>query len=260
MAKKAVFGTCHLCGASGKLSFEHVPPEAAFNDRSVRSPDIERIFELQNLDDLSKIGGKQSQRGIGGYTLCESCNSRTGHWYGAHYAAWAYQAAGYLVRSPTRMTLAYPFHILPLRVIKQIICMFFSVNSHHFREAHPDLVRFVLNPREKYFSRTARVFVGYSASDRSRMSGIAGMLSGGTTRVYSEISFPPFSYILDLNQQAPVHEMLDISFFSGFGYDDYRALSLPMPVLSVYTHLPGDFRSREAVLSAVQHRSAESQL
>lgn len=257
MAKKAVFGVCHICGANGKLSFEHVPPESAFNDRTVRSPDAKRVFGLQNLDDLSKIGGRQSQRGIGGHTLCESCNSRTGHWYGAHYAAWAYQAAGYMVGSPTQLTLAYPFHILPLRVIKQIICMFFSVNPPGFRLAHQDLVRFVLNPKEKYLSPAVRLFAGYTASDRSRSSGVAGMLSGESMRVYSEISFPPFSYILDLNHQAPVHEMLDISFFSRFGYDDYRALNLRMPVLSIYTPFPGDFRSREQVLSAVERRGEE---
>lgn len=253
MARKPVFGTCHICGANTKLSFEHVPPESAFNDRAVRTPDAKQVFGLQNLDDLNKLRARQSQRGIGDYTLCESCNSRTGHWYGTHYAAWAYQAAGYVVRSPTQLTLAYPFHILPLRVIKQIICMFFSVSPPEFAQAHPDLVRFVLNPREKYLSPRVRLFAAYTASDRSRYAGIVGMmsLSDHRTRIYSEISFPPFSYILDLNRQAPDQEMLDISFFSRYGYDDYQALHLPMPVLSIYTPIPGDFRSREEVVSAV---------
>jgi hypothetical protein len=48
MAKQKRHGTCHLCGCNGQLSFEHVPPEAAFNDHKVllesRDAGQERIF------------------------------------------------------------------------------------------------------------------------------------------------------------------------------------------------------------------------
>jgi hypothetical protein len=74
-------------------------------------------------------------------------------------------------------------------------------------------------------------------------------MTGSTTRVYSEISFAPFSYIMDFNGQSPERQMLDISFFSHSSFDDFTTLHLPMPVLSVYTHLPGDFRSREEALA-----------
>lgn len=50
-----------------KLSFEHFPPESCFNDGKV------------------KIANKISQRGIGDYTLCDSCNNNTGKWYVKDY-------------------------------------------------------------------------------------------------------------------------------------------------------------------------------
>lgn len=31
----ARFGICHICGNDGKLSYEHVPPEAAFNNHRI---------------------------------------------------------------------------------------------------------------------------------------------------------------------------------------------------------------------------------
>ena len=34
--KKTVEGTCKLCGQQKKLTFEHVPPESAFNSISVK--------------------------------------------------------------------------------------------------------------------------------------------------------------------------------------------------------------------------------
>lgn len=254
MAKSSKIGHCHLCGSYGKLSFEHVPPESAFNNQKVVTPDAKKVFELTNLDDLRILSGKQSQRGKGGYTLCERCNNLTGHWYGSNYAAWAFQGAAYLVRSNGMLQLAYPYHLLPLRVIKQIVCMFFSINSPRFREAHPALERFVLNKEAKYLPPNIQIYAGYLLSDRSRAAGITGSLqldeSSGVShlRTYSEISFRPFSYILSIKSPPPEHPLLDISFFAQYGYDDFTTLQLPIPVLSVYTPFPGDFRSREAVL------------
>lgn len=264
MAKSARFGHCHLCGTHGKLSFEHVPPESAFNNRRVVTPDAKRVFELTNLDDLNSLSGRQSQRGQGGYTLCERCNSLTGHWYGANYAMWAYQGADYLSRSDGRLQLAYPYHLLPLRVIKQIICMFFSVNAPRFREAHPELEKFVLSNEEKYLPPHIRLYVGYCLSDRSRAAGVTGSIQLDKTsgksllRSYSEISFPPFSYILSFNSPPPEHPMLDISFFAKYGYQDFTTLELPIPVLSVYTPFPGDFRSRDTVLQEASASASRS--
>ena len=251
----AKVGNCHICGGYGALSFEHVPPESAFNDRTVVTPDTKWVFELRDLDKLPDLKGKQSQRGQGGYTLCERCNSRTGHWYGSHYAAWVYQGAGYLARSKGAATqLAYPYHLLPLRVIKQIVCMFFSVNGARFREAQPQLERLVLNNESRGLPPHIKIYVGYLHADRSREAGVAASVQLGDgvratqRRVYSEISFFPFSYILSFDSPAPEHEMLDITFFANYGYNDFATLHLPIPTLSVYTPFPGDFRNRETVL------------
>jgi hypothetical protein len=254
MAKSLKIGHCHICGSYGKLSFEHVPPESAFNDQKVVTPDMKKVFELANLDDLNSLSGKQSQRGQGGYTLCGSCNSQTGGWYGRNYATWVSQGAAYLAKSNGNLHLSYPYHLLPLRVIKQIVCMFFSANSPRFREVHPVLERFVLNKEAKYLPPEIHIYAGYLLSNRSRTAGVTSSVhfdeKSGTSRfrTYSEISFYPFSYILSFNSPPPEHPMVDISFFAQYGYDEFTTLQLPISVLSVYTPFPGDFRSRETVL------------
>jgi hypothetical protein len=35
MGKRTRTGKCHICGNTGQLSFEHVPPESAFNDKPI---------------------------------------------------------------------------------------------------------------------------------------------------------------------------------------------------------------------------------
>jgi 5-methylcytosine-specific restriction endonuclease McrA len=85
-----VLGICHICGFHKKLSFEHVPPSAAFNHQRILHIAFEKILASENLDDIP--GARVQQRGAGAYTLCESCNNNTGHWYASAYAGWAHQA------------------------------------------------------------------------------------------------------------------------------------------------------------------------
>jgi len=35
VSRKSPDGVCHICGERGALSFEHIPPKAAFNNRPV---------------------------------------------------------------------------------------------------------------------------------------------------------------------------------------------------------------------------------
>src|SRR5262249_16000508 len=151
----------------------------------------------------------------------------------------------------------YPFHLFPLRVFKQIVCMFFSANGPGFRTTNQELVRFALNREHKYIDPKIRIFAYYTMSDRSRQAGVTGILefaesSMGITRshVFSEISFPPFGYILTEDSPPPDRRLVDISFFAQYGFDDWVDISLRLPVLPIYSWLPGDFRSRDEVLAA----------
>lgn len=246
-------GTCHICGSYGKLSFEHVPPRGAFNDRPILYNTLEKIVESADLD---KIKGRKQQLGAGGYTLCdgsEGCNVKTGNWYSHAFVDFAYQGMSILKGTQGRATLIYPFNIFPLRLIKQIITMFFSVNSDRFRLAQPALVRFILNKDEKYLPPNIKVFAFYTVSHRNRMIGAAGVIKGlGTshshTIVISEITFPPFGFAMTLDSYCPDNRLLDITGFSTFDYNDKRTLRMRLPVLPIYTGFPGDYRAREQVL------------
>lgn len=76
-------GMCRICGKKGDLSFEHVPPQSAFNKTTV----IE--YTLESWTTKRKVKGKQRQGGVGEHTLCEQCNNDTGSWYADEYVKWA---------------------------------------------------------------------------------------------------------------------------------------------------------------------------
>lgn len=105
---------------------------------------------------------------------------------------WAEQAMRLLMAARGRPSLEYPFHLHPLRVLKQIVCMFFSVNNPGFQQAHPDLVRFVLNREVRQFPPEMKIYVFYTLSMRSSgaTSAIQGFGSGNSTlHAFSESTF-----------------------------------------------------------------------
>ena len=273
MARKPVFGNCRICRKYKKLSFEHVPPRAAFND----CPAVgKQIFELinKNPDNYFEKKGRISQRGVGAYTFCEECNNNTGGWYGTAFAEWARQSMDILEYAHGSPSLYYRFRIFPLRVVKQIICMFFSITDDLFGCNHPDLVRFVLNKNERHLNPDIRIFAYYNVGPHGRYIGGASIekmrpdeINRDTmddiihktesdfakSRLLSEIACIPLGYVMNFGSEAPDNRLLDISFFAKYAYDDYTPIELQLPVLPIYTYFPGDYRSREQV-----HQDAEA--
>ena len=267
MARKKVFNNCRICGTHTQLTFEHVPPRAAFNDCPVVG---KHIIDLINKDPDCYFDSKghKSQRGAGAYTLCKKCNNNTGTWYGTAFAKFAHQSLDILKHTRGLPSLYYPFRIYPLRVIKQIITMFFSVNSDLFRLNHPDLVKFVLNKHERYLSPGIRILVYFNLSPHARF---AGGTSISTTEIdpnevsietmddalnqyrrdyakslySSEIAFPPLGYVLSFGLESLDSKLADISFLAKYRYDDWTSIHLKLPVFPVNTWYPGDYRSKE---------------
>jgi hypothetical protein len=247
------YGICHICGKVGKRSFEHVPPEAAFNDHRVLRVGFQQALR-QHPDNFR---GRYQQKGAGAYTLCESCNSDTGSWYGTAYADWAAQAMPLLISARMPPTLEYPFSLSPLRVLKQVVCMFFSVNLPLFHTRQPDLVRFVLNRELKIFPDHIRIYAFYTLSERSRTAPVTGVFkefgtNSSSMHVFSEITFPPFGFIMTVdNSPPPESGFCEISDFSKFDYhrDTSVRISMKLPLMPIYTLFPGDYRTRDATLA-----------
>lgn len=241
MARKKVVGTCHICGFYGELTFEHVPPRAAFNNRPVVALSHDQVFELRP-EDAPK--GPIQQRGMGSYTLCASCNNKTGHWYGKNFVDWCYEGLIVLQRTGGKPTLYCASYGYPLRIIKQIATMFFSVCSEDFRVKSEELVRFVLNPEITSLSPKFRFFTYYNLHGRLRYSGPVAIMDTerGASSFMAEISFPPFGYVMALDSMPHDKQLVDISGFSRYGYNELASISRRLSVLQTYMPMPGDYR------------------
>lgn len=247
--RRTVFGLCHVCLEETKLSFEHVPPEKAFNGTRLRSFGMEDW--LKSDGEFPATGGKVSQRGVGAYTLCEACNNNTGGWYGREYVKWAigfWSALAQIPQSRSEVVITVQKRF-PLRFLKQSCTMFFSVNDpKSFATRHSDLVRFVLNRESREFPRDIDVCLGLYRGPLVRVTGVTGKLdiASGTTELVSEVAYPPFALRLISNSE-PKDRLGSIAHFGNYGFNDHTDLSLRVVVGEGHTPYPGDYRSKDQV-------------
>ena len=260
MGRKAPTGQCHLCAETKKLSYEHVPPRSAFND-------CPQVYE--KIDDLifrpeEPARKEKQQRGAGAYTLCAQCNNDTGAFYGKWYSDFIHHGMHLLHQSNGAPTLHYPFHIFPLRILKQIVCMFFSANPPGFGEKNRELAHFVLKKEQRFIPQGFRFFMFFAVGNRARQSAICGRLDisdRSRNSTFSEITWPPFGFVMTLDN-PPEASMHEITGWGDFRYNDFRSWHLKIPVFPVFSFLPGDYRDKDEIdkimASASNTEGAES--
>lgn len=254
MAKMPILGSCRICGIDGPLSKEHVPPQAAFNDCRYIEAKFDQIIGL-GPDEIPR--GRVREGGVSMYTLCAACNNNTGGWYGKWFVKWCYQGMDILIRSNGKPSLVYLYHSFPLRIIKQIATMFFSINGGQFANKNPELVRFVLDKEKRYLPPKYRFFVYYNLEGHARYAGVSGLsdLTRGKTSTLSEISFPPFGYVLTLDSDPPDKRLFEITHFAKYGYYEFLDTEIRLPVLPTHLSYPGDYRTKDEINRDVQNSS-----
>jgi hypothetical protein len=163
-----------------------------------------------------------------------------------------------LQRSNGNPKLIYMYQLYPLRIIKQIITMMFSANSDIFGEKHPDLVKFVLNKNQKYLNPKYRFWLYYNHIGEPRLSGITAQanFNNGTSIIFSEITYPPFGYVMTLENSEkrndpPDNRLIEISDFSNYGYYEFDYREIKAVSLPTHLELPGDYRTSKEIYETV---------
>ena len=140
-------GICRICGNYGKLTFEHVPPQSAFNSNPVFFPKSVHLHDKKSYLYGKKI---RSNQGAGGYYLCKSCNNLTGSYYGDSYKKFAYigmMALTYRIWASKIITFEYA--IKPLNILKQILAMFMAIDTSEQLLNLEGLANFILDKDSK---------------------------------------------------------------------------------------------------------------
>ena len=273
-------GPCHICGITGPLTFEHLPPRKALNEYPVVGAHLDQLINTHPADYVGRKH-RDFQSGFGKYTLCGPCNNNTGSWYAREFVSWVDQSLRILRRTGNAVgdIVECRFDIYPLRVIKQICAMFLSLNDSSFRDAHEYLADFVLNrykvglnpaiqisayltpgPHLRY---AADMLPQHMPPDSATPDYLGAMIDEAGTIMERkehplEISFPPLGYAMTFMPDMSDHSRANVSHFSLYGYNQKASLTIRMPILPVYTWYYGDYRTLDQLGSRTNDPSATS--
>jgi len=249
MARSKRRGYCRICTNYGDLTFEHIPPESAFNNRRVL------LHSLNYISDESyRIAGKtptrKHNRGLGEYSLCQHCNKLTGSWYGRAYVDWARLGMSYLDRIEKSPSISIPFKIRPLNVLKQIIVMGLALSSGNSDDIDR-LRRFVLNKRERGLPNDFSIYA-YLTNKKSTARYMAETISsniftGEMDFILAEVALPPTGFVIlgsipERRSSVRTENLCSINHFARYDYNYWTTVYLRIPIHRIWSPTPLDYR------------------
>lgn len=255
------YGRCVICGKHTVLTYEHIPPRKALNDSATKVYDaFETMINGNNLPwDFEGRKYNILQKGLGKYTLCKECNNNTGSWFAKEYCDFAnrmYVTLNSIAMPCDENVVVTCNNIYPLRIFKQIIAMFLSVNDSY---ELIDLQEFVKNKYSQQFdNRKYKVYMYINTGTMERLlpKSVIGK-SGGPNNpienmvatIVSEISTVPLGFILYFEPNEKTEYIgIDITPFSEMKYDDKCELQLPLIFKEVNSYFPIDFRTKKQII------------
>ena len=252
---KRCFKNCALCRRESILTFEHIPPRAAFNNLPAKPVSGDKLIKDNNRMpwDMKGLSYNNQQRGMGKFSLCQECNNNTGAWYGNEYTSIAHLIHNFLGHAiPERMNVIKIPEIYPLRFCKQILSMFCSINN--FEDPRLEhLRRFVLNKEEVGIDKLRyRLCMYLTRSTMMKYAPLSVLLTstnhGFEKIVLSEITAYPLGFILYFDPCSSMdYEGVDITCFTDCKYDDKVTIEMPLCIKEMNDVFPTFFRTKEEI-------------
>lgn len=256
-------GLCVLCNEEKQLTYEHVPPRAAGNNKPARLyRAIDSLRSTNRPWDFTGLSYKNAQKGTGDFYLCAKCNNGSGRWYAEAFSEMYRQTAAqhvtpFCIKSmDVSWTIRY-VNIKPMNIAKQILLMVACVSGRGFLNAHPGLDK-VLN--EKYANPAARdvpsLRVFLNAGSLSAFYGPMAVMRG-ESEVMAGVNADIFGFQAKLHGSTNHQGYLDISsWVVDYEYDEEASFSLKIPCKETNTSFPEDHRSRAEIEQAIRESKA----
>lgn len=226
MNRRNNYGVCHVCGETKHLTFEHIPPQSSGNTAPVKQYTAAAMLDHPAAfkGDFTGVKYRNSQRGIGGYTLCEDCNSYLGRNYVPVFSMFYTELMGIMLKgtflnTEKLVTLSYTGTPL-LPIFKQIIANFCCVN-------HPGMVRgckdYLLDKENNIFPDRYKLYLSINPYEDGRFfsTGFIGTFHDNSKADFiSVLSMPPLVLtLLDVDQSD--NRSLDLCDITSFGSCDW---------------------------------------
>ena len=250
------YGKCKICGKVGKLTFEHIPPKGANNDRRamvITGEELLKTVTDENRDPWNYDGLKyiNEQKGMGLYSLCSECNNLTGAFYGTEYIKMTNTFLklifdnriddsdyGYIDVGLENVYIA--------RFIKQVLSMFCGTTLG-LTTKYPSIKRLILNKDAKYRTKPKyRISMFLLKEYRIGYTGVNVLFDHGNIQTVSEIDAYPFGFIFEYDPKGET-DNLDIMEFLKYSYNESANLRMRIPIRERNIMFPLDYRKKEEI-------------
>lgn len=259
------FGKCALCGKECELTFEHIPPRAAFNSERARPVAGKVLMSKEVIEDPNRMPWDTSglqyqnmQKGMGAFSLCPECNNNTGSWYGDAYVEFAKIAHIALHNLSVEENKHIVFkQLYPARIFKQVLSMFCSINGSDAKALEP-VRKFVLDRDAVGLDKTKfKLCMYFTKSDFMKYASFTvlfkGLFENPKSIIVSEITAYPFGFLLYLDPTDDwEYQGTDITACADLRYDDVRDMVIPWRIEEMNDLFPEFLRSKEEIRHCIE--------
>ena len=250
-------GLCRLCGEEQELTFEHFPP------RSARNADRQRAFSFwsahvageQEIGAVPPTGWTPMQRGIGAAVLCSKCNNeRTGRRLVPAYSRFANEMIAILASEvrledgrlhvPSTIQLTIEGSCVGAFARQALVMLMAVSGGAALTRLWPQLYDLVLAEDGGELPVEIGLGLRLVVGGRSRASGPMIQIGEHGYRVFIEMASTPFAWDLSIGRDGdhPAADGADVSSWFGWGRTETATTTVTLPVGTVVTPYPGDFR------------------
>ena len=239
MSKKSIYDICAICGLNKKMSFEHIPPKCAYNKSPVR---------IQYQEQLSAKKGERFHnafsklnQGMGLYSLCKNCNGLMGSYYANDYCQVVEEAIKEVSLNIENNFVHFSIEIKPLNFVKQVISMHLSADrKHRILSNGFNFGKFLLSRHDKFISPKYNIFMYWCDSNHYRLNGPVVINDLDRSNIFfSEINHIPFGFVITIDSRPPNIQMMNITKFCSYQYDQMEKIQFILPRLKVLNFLSG---------------------
>lgn len=250
--RKPIDGQCRICGLFKPLTYEHVPPKVTFN-KTTKYISVS-IMDLAKIDNPFKNPpkGKIEQGGMGFHSLCADCNNFLGNTYVKSYEKWVQVGIEILAEQDTDYVQYRVREQNPIKIIKHIISMFLALNGEWYLDEYPELAEFVKNPDSTNLPDRYRVFTYLNNEGKIRYSSHKTVFKPEVGVINcTEITFPPFGFVLTIDFDQSIKGLTDITSFKN-QVQSPQEMVLSFCRLPTYLPMPLDYRTKQTIEADIE--------
>jgi hypothetical protein len=175
----------------------------------------------------------KSGDGLHTFTICQECNQMTGAWYVPDYGDFIEKIGSRFIYDCAGNRVIYLRSIHPVRILKEIYCMFLCALTYEPPPSFDDLRKFVHEKDSRLPPDAPEVYLYWNASECGRLVPLQMMAHMWQTRnkhvQLSEISWPPLGIVISYNYDDRLEHMEKITSWSRFLYSDTENLTICLP-------------------------------